>query len=110
VRRGAGAQLDEEFVGRFAERVRALFPGCPAGRETAIAEHACEKYSGRVGRSAAARRLDDEAVTLAVVAHARHAETDYDERLARGGERQEARAFVRRQVEDVLERWGRAAR
>jgi hypothetical protein len=99
------AELDQELVGRFAERVRALFPACPAGRETMIAEHACEKYSGRVGRSAAARRLDDEAVRLAVAAHVRHRETAYDESLARGEDRQDARASVRHEVEAVLERW-----
>ncbi len=99
------ADQDQAFVARFAERVRALFPSCPADRETVIAEHACQKYSGRVGRSAAARRLDDEAVRMAVVAHVRHAETDYDERLARGEERQDARALVRREVDRVLALW-----
>jgi hypothetical protein len=106
-RRRAG--LDEGFVARFAARVRETFPGCPPGRETAIAEHACEKYSGRVGRSAAARRFDDEAVRLAVAAHVRHHETPYDELLAAGEERPDARARVRRRVEDVLERWSRRA-
>jgi hypothetical protein len=103
------AEGDEEFVARFAARVRELFPGRPEGRETLIAEHACEKYSGRVGRSAAARRLDDEAVRLAVVAHVRHRETGYDELLARGEDRQDARALVRHAVDAVLERWSRPA-
>jgi hypothetical protein len=49
--------------------VRELFPCCPAGRE--IAEHACLKYSGRVGRSAAMRRLEEDAVHIAVAAHVR---------------------------------------
>jgi len=42
-------ELDRRYVDQFAARVRELFPGCPAGRERAIAEHACLKYSGRVG-------------------------------------------------------------
>jgi hypothetical protein len=104
------AEQDAGFVARFAARVGEVFPGCPRGRETAIAEHACEKYSGRVGRSAAARRLDDEAVRLAVVAHVRHRETDYDERLAAGEAREEARLLVRGQVDAVLDRWSRPAR
>jgi hypothetical protein len=104
------AELDGEFASRFAARVRGLYPGCPPGREAIIAEHACEKYSGRVGRSAAARRLDDEAVRLAVVAHIRHRETPYDQHLAHGEDRGEARALVRDQVEAVLERWARWAR
>jgi hypothetical protein len=98
-------EQDQEFVARFAERVRVLFPGCPAGRETVIAEHACLKYSGRVGRSAAARRLNDEAARLAVVAHVRHHETGYDEMLARGEERHDARALVQGEVDAVLELW-----
>ncbi len=50
-------ELDQEYVMRFAARVRELFPNCPAGREQVIAEHACQKYSGRVGRSAGAKNL-----------------------------------------------------
>jgi hypothetical protein len=37
------AELDRQYVEQFAGRVRELFPGCPAGREVAIAEHACLK-------------------------------------------------------------------
>ncbi len=44
------AELDRHYVEKFAGQVRELFPGCPVGREVAIAEHACLKYSGRVGR------------------------------------------------------------
>jgi hypothetical protein len=101
------AEQDEDFVSAFAARVRGLFPGCPPDRETAIAEHACKKYSGRVGRSAAARSLDDEAVRMAVAAHVRHRETSYDEMLAGGEDRHEARARVWDAVEAVLERWAR---
>jgi hypothetical protein len=85
--------------------VRELFPGCPAGRETAIAEHACLKYSGRIGRSAAGKTLDEEAVRLAVVAHIRHTQTRYDELLARGVERREARDQVEEEVSRVLAEW-----
>src|SRR2546426_9835949 len=56
------------------------------------------KYSGRVGRSASAKSLADEAVRLAVIAHVRHAETDYDTLLAKGYERQEARGEGREAV------------
>ena len=37
------AELDEEFVREFAQRIRAIFPKCPKGREQLIAEHACLK-------------------------------------------------------------------
>ena len=98
-------KLDRQYVEQFAQRVRELFPGCPAGREAAIAEHACQKFSGRVGRSAAAKSLDEAAVRLAVVAHIRHRETDYDRLLSRGYDRGEARVEVERAVGAVLISW-----
>jgi hypothetical protein len=101
------AVLDQEYIERFAKRVRELYPSCPAGVETTIAEHACLKYSGRVGRSAAARALDTEAVELAVVAHIRHRRTPYDHLLAAGYDRYDARAEVRSSVHAVLAEWQR---
>jgi hypothetical protein len=99
------ADLDQEFVSHFAGRVRELFPSCPSGRELAIAEHACLKYSGRVGRSAAAKNLDENAIRLAVVAHVRHVETNYDQLLAKGYDRWDARQEVQSSVERVLDDW-----
>jgi hypothetical protein len=99
------AELDEEYVKQFAKRVRELFPRCPKGREESIAEHACLKYSGRVGRSAGAKSLEAEMVRLAVTAHVRHRETNYDSLLAKGWSRGEARLEVRDRVEAVFEKW-----
>jgi hypothetical protein len=99
------AELDQAYVADFAARVRELFPSCPAGREVEIAEHACLKYSGRVGRSAAAKRLEQDAVRIAVIAHVRHAETNYDELLGSGFERHDARAMVADTVDQVLAQW-----
>jgi hypothetical protein len=99
------AELDRDYVASFAGRVRELFPGAPPEREHDIAEHACRKTSGRVGRSAAAKALDAEAVHLAVAAHVRHHETDYDALLATGLGRHEARDQVAAQVREVLRRW-----
>ena len=82
-----------------------MFPRCLKGREQIIAEHACLKYSGRVGRTAGAKSYEEEMVTLAVIAHVRHRETNYDSMLAKGWSRGEARAQVRDQVEAVLEEW-----
>ena len=98
-------ELDRKYVEQFALRVRELFPRCPAATEIAIAEHACLKYSGRIGRSAAAKSFDENAVKLAVVAHIRHVETPYDELLARGVERWEAREQVRAAVDQVSAQW-----
>jgi len=98
-------KLDQQYVQQFSERVRALYPCCPAGREVAIAEHACRKYSGRVGRSAAAKSYDAQAIRLAVVAHIRHRETPYDELLASGWDRLDARSQVQNMVGQVLAAW-----
>jgi hypothetical protein len=102
---GRRTELDRHYVESFAKHVRALFPGCPAGREQIIAEHACLKYSGRVGRSAAAKNLAENAVRLAVIAHIRHAETNYDELLASGYDRRMARAQVAEVVDRILAQW-----
>jgi hypothetical protein len=101
------AELDRQYVEQFGQKIRELFPGCPEGREEQIAQHACLKYSGRIGRAEAAKRLDEEAVCLAVVAHVRHTETRYDHLLASGYERWDARAEVKHEVEEVLAKWGK---
>lgn len=98
-------ELDRQYVASFATRIRELFPNCPPDRETIIAEHACRKYSGRVGRSQAAKDLSERAVRLAVIAHIRHIETDYDDLLGKGYDRFMARASVEADVYDALERW-----
>jgi hypothetical protein len=99
------AELDEEYLRQFAAHVRELFPNCPPGRERLIAEHACRKYSGRVGRSDAAKNFDAKAVRLAVAAHVRHQETNYDELLSSMVERTIARSKVRDTVTEILKLW-----
>ncbi|MGE5527730.1 MAG: DUF2293 domain-containing protein [Patescibacteria group bacterium] len=99
------AGLDRQYIEQFAARIREMFPSCPRGREKQIAEHACLKYSGRVGRSAEAKRLDEEAVRLAVAAHVRHAETRYDALLLEGYDRQAARWEVADEVGEILAKW-----
>src|SRR5258708_5612322 len=99
------AELDAEYVDAFARRVGEFFPGCPPAERTAIAQHACRKYSGRVGRTAAAKALDEDAVLLAVRAHIRHVHTPYDRLLAQGRDRSEARDEVSSHVSNRLETW-----
>lgn len=99
------AELDQEYIKSFAAKVREMYPRCPAGRGPSIAEHACRKYSGRVGRCAMAKELDEHAVRLAVQAHIRHTETDYDDLLATLNHRQSARAKVCDKVADILRQW-----
>jgi hypothetical protein len=98
-------EVDAQYMNSFARRVREMFPHCPPGRETVIAVHACQKYSGRVGRSSFAKALDESAVRLAVVAHVRHRETQYDELLMEGQDRFDARTRVQLKVEEILENW-----
>ncbi len=102
------AELDQQFVTAFANAIAREFPGCPPKQALRIAEHACRKSSGRVGRSAAAKRFDPEAVRLAVVAAVRHQFTNYDRLLLKGIERHEARALVGVAVEKKLEQWRQA--
>lgn len=94
-----------EFVAAFAAEIGRLFPGCPTERAEAIALHAGSRGSGRVGRSAAGRRLDPDAVTLAVVASIRHEDTSYDELLMTGVPRLEAREHVRAAIDTVVAEW-----
>lgn len=99
------ADEDEEFQVRLADEISKLFPGCPRGRAAAIARHTGVRGSGRVGRSAAGRALDEDAITMAVIASVRHQETSYDELLMAGWTRNDARDKVRPAIDRVLERW-----
>ncbi|MEU0197778.1 MULTISPECIES: DUF2293 domain-containing protein [unclassified Streptomyces] len=99
---------DELFAQAFAREIRRLFPGCPPDRARAIAAHASERGSGRVGRSAAGRALTEGAVTSAVVASVRHLDTPYDRLLMSGVPRHEARRRISPAVETVLRGWTEA--
>lgn len=97
--------LDHKYVAQFADAIRNQFPGISAGADIKIAEHACLKYSGRVGRSSAAKSFEPAAVFLAVQAHVRHAHTDYDKLLFMFDDRHLARKQVKSKVEAVLDEW-----
>jgi hypothetical protein len=101
---------DAEYRRRFTVALRERYPGCPRSVADRIVAHACEKYSGRVGRSAMAKELEPDAIDLAVRAHVRHARTGYDELLAGGADRFDARHFVSGEIEEVLARWRRETR
>ena len=96
---------DQRYVEHFASAIRAGYPQCPELEALAIARHACQKHSGRVGRSAAAKALDAEAVDLAVKAHVRHTHSDYDRLLAKGYDRLDARSAVGNKVRTVMDHW-----
>ena len=96
---------DLELQTEMAEAIASLYPGCPRQRTHAIARHAATRGSGRVGRSAAGRDLQQHALELAVSASLRHQDTPYDALLMSGISRTEARELVRDTVEDILSTW-----
>jgi len=55
--------------------------------------------------NAAAKALDEDALRLAVAAHVRHVETNYDELLLKGIERWVAREKLYPEVTRILDRW-----
>ncbi|HEY5550587.1 MAG TPA: DUF2293 domain-containing protein [Opitutaceae bacterium] len=95
------------FVASVTEAIRTRYPGCPVEEAARIAAWACEKHSGRVGRTAAAKELAPEPLRLAVIAHIRHEHTTYDRLLMRHGDRQRARQEVRAKIDEVIARWER---
>ena len=96
---------EEHYLQQFTLAIREHYPHCPPGQETAIAQHACSKYSGRVGRAAFAKQLKPKAVELAVLAHIRHTETEYDALLLQGCSRRQARERVWEQVRRISVLW-----
>jgi len=98
---------DREYRSQFAVAIRKLFPSMPAKRETEIANHACEKYSGRVGRTASAKEFDEEMITRAVIAHIRHTETNYDNEFGKGKRKREIREDIRPEINLMIRRWKR---
>lgn len=98
-------QLDIEYVNMFSKKIREHFPLMPSGRENVIAKHACEKYSGRVGRAAKAKEFDSEMIKRAVIAHIRHIETDYEDLFGKGKIKREIRADIKPHIDSTLNRW-----
>ena len=97
--------LDTQYLKDFGQRIRELYLHCPEGREYEIAEHACLKYSGRVGRSAFAKDLENSAINLAVIAHISHIETNYDSLLMNGYDRNDARTMIKNEIDSVILSW-----
>jgi hypothetical protein len=98
---------DKEYIAQFSKQIRLQYPGCPSQEAEAIADHACQKYSGRVGRTSAAKAFDEEAIELAVKAHIRHKHTNYDQLLSNGWERPKARSAVTEKLDQIMREWGK---
>ncbi|HEV2690222.1 MAG TPA: DUF2293 domain-containing protein, partial [Bryobacteraceae bacterium] len=106
--RGAASRRkqDRELIAQMAKQIQALFPVCPPDEAHVIAEHTATRGSGRVGRTAAGRNLEEGALIAAVTAAVRHRRTDYDELLMSGMDRELARRRVADRVREILDAWG----
>ncbi len=96
---------DAQYIETFSKKIRELYPLMPKEREKAIAEHACEKYSGRVGRTAAAKEFSEEMIIKAVIAHIRHHETEYDNLFGKGRRKRDIRQDIRPLIDKILKKW-----
>ncbi|MGW7365381.1 DUF2293 domain-containing protein [Streptomyces sp. NPDC054841] len=99
------ASEDVRFTATLTAEILRLFPSCPLDRALDIAAHTSARGSGRVGRTAAGRALDEGAVTAAVRASVRHLDTPYDALLMQGVPRHEARRRVAPVIEATLTAW-----
>jgi hypothetical protein len=94
-----------QFRAEFAAAIRERFPGCPADRADAIALHITARNLGRSGRVENDRLLESDAVLEAVVTSVRNIDTDYDEILMSGVDRDSASGRVRDRVDAVIAAW-----
>lgn len=98
-------EADRVLVIALTQAIRARYPVCPAEEANRIAHHSALRGSRRVGRSAAGRALEPEAIDLAVIAWIRHQHTTYDTLLMQGTDRLRAREMIRSQMLSVLSQW-----
>lgn len=98
---------DEALAREMEVRLKEMFPGCPAAEARAIAQHASIRGSGRVGRSAAGKNLEEGALRLAAIAFIRHRHTTYDDLLMNGMDRASARQSVWDKIKETLQHWSK---
>jgi hypothetical protein len=98
---------DADVPGRdeIAAAIREEFPGCPAERAEAIALYTAVRVRGRGRRRPAAQDVEPETVRSAVAASVLHVDTEYDDLVMSGVDRESARARVLDRVEEVLTAW-----
>jgi hypothetical protein len=98
-------EQDKVYIENFALAIRKLYPSCPVKREFDIATHACEKHSGRVGRTANAKNFEKHMIDLAVEAHIRHLETNYDDQFGKGKGKKQIRSDIKFDVSRIMMKW-----
>ncbi|KAI0149607.1 hypothetical protein GGR57DRAFT_473964 [Xylariaceae sp. FL1272] len=101
---------DDKLEEKLRDEILRQYPKIPAANLPVLMKHATMKHSRRVGRSGTVDEV--EKARLAVIAHIRHTQTDYDSilRNVRKTGRKDAREFARRSVAQtingVLKTWG----
>lgn len=94
---------DESIAKSFQKEIMKEFPQIPSESLRKTLKIALEKGKGKVGRTG---KLDvRRKVQLAVRAHIRHCETDYDTLLRNGVAREDARKQVEAKIQDVFKAW-----
>ena len=96
---------DQAYIIAFSKAIKNRFPNCPPNRELDIAKHACLKHSGRVGRTANAKQFDPKMIDLAVEAHIRHTETNYDNQFGKGKRKKEIRSDLKFEIQAKMSSW-----
>ena len=107
-RRATRDRANARESARALARLGEFYPRLPEDQRRDVVDRGFETGSGRVGRTT---KLDlDEKLRRAVVAHARHAHTRYDELLGPGADawdRESAREMVREDVRFIVSDWQR---
>ena len=96
---------DKIYIEAFSIAIKNRYPSCPTNREIEIAQHACLKHSGRVGRTANAKQFDPKMIDLAVEAHIRHTETNYDNQFGKGIRKKEIRSNLKYDILKIMGSW-----
>ncbi|POS74438.1 hypothetical protein DHEL01_v207161 [Diaporthe helianthi] len=95
---------DEGIAKGFEKDIMREFPNIPSNSLRNVLKIALEKGKGKVGRTG---KLDmQRKVHLAVRAHIRHCETDYDKLLRSGVAREDARQRIEAKIQEVCRAWG----
>jgi hypothetical protein len=98
-------EQDRALIAQMTVQIGMLFPRCPPAEVAAIAAHTAVRGSGRVGRTAAGRKIEEQALAAAVTAAVRHQHTDYEALLSSGLDRALARQQVADRVQAILAAW-----
>lgn len=95
---------DEGIAKALQKEIMAIFPRIPPVSLQKVLKFALAKGKGKVGRTSTISATHK--ARLAVRAHIRHCETDYDALLRKGVKREDARQQVEAKMREVCRAWG----